>query len=95
MPTNPTPAGKEPAEGSREVIDSELARTSGKQERSPTAQPASPQQIDSRPGDEAPAGTPGTGEDICPRCHGAGRVEGKSCPNCSGTGRVIKAIGGA
>jgi len=51
------------------------------------------------PGDEAPAGTPGTGEDICPYCGGSGRVNGASgvvaCPECTGSGRVIRAVGGA
>ena len=48
------------------------------------------------PGDEAPPGTPGTGEDICPHCNGAGRHEdGRECPECGGTGRVIKGVGGA
>ncbi len=47
------------------------------------------------PGDEAPPGTPGTGEDICPRCSGSGRVDGSDCPECGGTGTVIKGIGGA
>ena len=47
------------------------------------------------PGDDAPPGTPGTGEDVCPRCGGSGRVEqGAACPDCSGTGRVNKGIGG-
>ena len=47
------------------------------------------------PGDEAAPGTPGTGEDICPHCHGSGRMDGSSCPNCGGTGKIVKAIGGA
>jgi DnaJ-class molecular chaperone len=47
------------------------------------------------PGDEAPAGTPGTGEDTCPACKGSGRLDQEACPNCLGRGRVIKAIGGA
>jgi DnaJ-class molecular chaperone len=47
------------------------------------------------PGDEAAPGTPGTGEDICPQCHGSGRIGGSSCPNCAGSGMVVKAIGGA
>jgi RecJ-like exonuclease len=47
------------------------------------------------PGDEAPPGTPGTGEDVCPRCGGSGRLEANSCPECGGTGRVIRGIGGA
>lgn len=48
-----------------------------------------------RPGDEAPAGTPGTGEDICPECHGTGRRDGAECPNCAGTGRIVEGVGGA
>jgi hypothetical protein len=47
------------------------------------------------PGDEAPPGTPGTGEDICPECKGSGRREGRRCENCAGTGKVIRGIGGA
>jgi hypothetical protein len=54
-------------------------------------QPAKP-----RPGDEAPPGVPGTGEDICPECNGKGRTAaGKACPNCEGTGRITRGIGGA
>jgi DnaJ-class molecular chaperone len=47
------------------------------------------------PGDEAPAGTPGTGEDICPECAGSGRVDGKPCSNCGGTGKITEGVGGA
>jgi DnaJ-class molecular chaperone len=47
------------------------------------------------PGDEAPPGTPGTGENLCRDCNGTGELEGKSCPNCGGTGKVIEGIGGA
>jgi DnaJ-class molecular chaperone len=47
------------------------------------------------PGDEAPEGTPGTGEDICPRCGGSGRLGAGSCPECGGRGKVIRGIGGA
>ena len=46
------------------------------------------------PGDDAPAGTLGTGEDICPDCHGTGRKDERSCPTCNGTGVVIAGIGG-
>ncbi|KQQ47300.1 hypothetical protein ASF61_01210 [Duganella sp. Leaf126] len=50
------------------------------------------------PGDDAPAGTPGTGEDICPVCHGKGQVEqagaAVSCSNCGGTGVIVEGIGG-
>lgn len=48
-----------------------------------------------RPGDEAPPGTPGTGEDICPVCGGSGSTAGRECPHCLGTGKVNVGIGGA
>lgn len=49
-----------------------------------------------KPGDEALAGTPGTGEDLCEQCSGSGlRRDGSPCPNCEGTGRVTRGIGGA
>jgi hypothetical protein len=47
------------------------------------------------PGDEAAPGTPGTGENVCPACKGAGQVRGQRCVNCGGTGKVITGIGGA
>ncbi len=47
------------------------------------------------PGDEAPAGTPSTGENLCPQCGGSGRIGATPCPNCQGTGVVIVGIGGA
>lgn len=47
------------------------------------------------PADDAPAGTPGTGEDICPRCRGSGSLDdGKPCPDCDGTGKIVEGIGG-
>lgn len=47
------------------------------------------------PGDEAAAGTPGTGDDLCDECSGTGKLRGGAeCPNCSGTGHVVRAIGG-
>ena len=45
-------------------------------------------------GDEAAAGTPGTGEDVCPRCGGSGRLGASNCPECGGTGKVTQGIGG-
>ncbi len=47
------------------------------------------------PGDEAAPGTPGTGEDVCPRCRGSGKLEeGRDCPLCDGTGKITEGIGG-
>jgi len=50
---------------------------------------------DLKPGDEAPAGSPGTGETVCRRCGGSGKVDGGSCPECRGTGVVTAIVGGA
>ncbi len=47
------------------------------------------------PGDQAPTGVEGTGENICRDCQGSGRRHDASCPTCGGTGRVIEGIGGA
>ncbi|MGH6646627.1 hypothetical protein [Aquabacterium sp.] len=47
------------------------------------------------PGDEAPPGTPGTGEGICRVCGGSGRTDQGPCQECGGTGKVIEGIGGA
>ena len=47
------------------------------------------------PGDEASPGTPGTGDDVCPECHGTGRINGQQCRNCGGSGTVVRVIGGA
>lgn len=47
------------------------------------------------PGDEARPGTEGTGENICPRCRGTGRIDDdRACPDCRGTGKVTEGIGG-
>jgi hypothetical protein len=46
------------------------------------------------PGDQAPPATPGTGENICPICHGSGQRDGQECDNCGGTGKVVQGIGG-
>lgn len=55
------------------------------------ARPARPMSA----GDEAPPGTPGTGENVCPDCGGSGRRTGRECATCSGTGKVTVGIGGA
>lgn len=57
--------------------------------------PGSPDIQPMRPGDEAPPGTPGTGENLCRNCGGSGRVDGQPCRECEGTGRVVTGIGGA
>ena len=54
--------------------------------------PGQPGDAKMAPGDEAPPGTPGTGEDVCPDCGGSGRIDGNDCQNCLGRGRIIKAI---
>jgi DnaJ-class molecular chaperone len=46
------------------------------------------------PGDQAKPGTPGTGENVCPDCHGSGKLGAKPCPTCDGTGKVIEGISG-
>lgn len=46
------------------------------------------------PGDDAPEGTPGTGENLCPQCNGSGRHGSETCPVCDGTGKVVEGIGG-
>jgi hypothetical protein len=42
-----------------------------------------------------PAGTPATGEDVCPRCGGSGRLGAGECQKCQGSGVVNVGIGGA
>jgi hypothetical protein len=50
---------------------------------------------DLNPGDEAAPGTPGSGEDTCPNCHGTGKLaNGSPCPECGGTGKITEGIGG-
>lgn len=44
------------------------------------------------PGNEAPPGTPGTGEDVCAACRGSGTIAGREGETCLGRGRVIRAI---
>lgn len=46
------------------------------------------------PGDEAPPGTEGAGEDVCPACGGSGRQDEQPCPECEGTGTVIRGVSG-
>jgi DnaJ-class molecular chaperone len=45
--------------------------------------------------EEVPPGTPGSGEEICRKCGGSGKIDGKDCPACDGTGKIVAPIGGA
>ena len=45
---------------------------------------------DVNPGEEAPPGTPGAREHICPACGGSGRRGGQRCKDCGGTGRSVE-----
>lgn len=48
------------------------------------------------PGDEVPAGTPQSGEAVCPECAGTGKLAGdKPCMGCGGTGKVTQLVGDA
>lgn len=49
---------------------------------------------DMAPGDEAPPEENSTGENVCPRCAGSGRVKGETCAECGGSGTIVEAIGG-
>jgi DnaJ-class molecular chaperone len=41
-------------------------------------------------------GMPGSGENVCRRCAGKGKLaDGGACPDCNGTGKVSTPIGGA
>jgi hypothetical protein len=59
------------------------------------APPTAAGTVKPNPGDDAPPGTPGTGEAVCPECQGKGRLtSGDPCPNCGGTGVVTKGVAG-
>lgn len=48
-----------------------------------------------RPGDEAPPGSPQSGENLCRRCGGTGQVEDRPCPDCNGRGTTTVLVGDA
>jgi DnaJ-class molecular chaperone len=51
---------------------------------------------DMNPGDEAPPGSPQTGENVCRECNGKGTTaDGARCESCGGTGKVIAIVGDA
>jgi len=71
-----------------------MASSDGAQ-RPPQSNPGGQPRRPRKPGSEAPAGTAGTGDAICPTCRGSGRTQGDRCPDCAGTGVVTQGIGGA
>jgi hypothetical protein len=75
----------------------DIANASGRSDQPAGQAPGQPSapQGHMRPGDEAPAGTTGTGETVCPRCGGSGKLGASACPDCEGTGKVTVGIGGA
>ena len=66
-------------------------------ERSSGTSATAPGETNMNPGDEAPPGTPGTGEDVCPTCGGSGEIRlqqgffaiSRTCGQCRGEGKVI------
>ena len=68
----------------------------GENEPRHAASSGNPIDPEMNPGDQAPPGTAGTGENICPQCGGGGiRDDGSRCDHCGGTGKVIEGVGGA
>ncbi|HEY0832396.1 MAG TPA: hypothetical protein VGE72_00695 [Azospirillum sp.] len=47
------------------------------------------------PGDEDRPEARQTGEQVCPRCGGGGRVDAAPCPTCGGSGRIVAIVGDA
>lgn len=50
---------------------------------------------DKNPGDEVAPNTPQSGEHVCRRCKGRGRLDERPCPSCLGTGKVTVLVGDA
>jgi hypothetical protein len=90
---NTSVAGEEDPGASFDVPSGTEGRSDQPTDRMPKAPTGAQQPM--APGDEAPAGTPSTGESVCPECGGTGRLGASRCPNCEGTGVVIVGIGGA
>lgn len=44
--------------------------------------------------EEVPTETEDSGDNLCRRCAGTGRVDGAECPECQGTGIVNTPVGG-
>jgi len=64
-----------------------------------TQRGAMPDNTNLIPGDEAPPGTPGTGENLSenlyPARDGSGKQDSQKCEQCTGTSKMIEGIGGA
>ncbi|MBE7367790.1 hypothetical protein [Ramlibacter pallidus] len=90
-------AGEEDPGASIDLANVRARGTEGRSDQPAGQPPRQPTgaQAPIAPGDEAPAGTPSTGENVCPECGGSGRLGASKCPNCEGTGIVIVGIGGA
>lgn len=56
---------------------------------------AMPEQPDVDPADEVNPGTAQSGEHVCPRCQGVGRVDGAPCEACGGSGKITALVGDA
>jgi DnaJ-class molecular chaperone len=65
------------------------------QDRSQDRGVSTPASTPMSPGDQAPPGTSGTGEGVCPACGGSGHTANGECPVCEGAGKVTVGIGGA
>ncbi len=88
---NESVAGEEDPGASLDAPMLSSAPPSGSASDSGSSEPFAPL----KPGDEAPAGTPGTGENICRDCGGSGRLAGDGkCKTCDGTGKVTVGLGG-
>ena len=90
MQNNPEPASPRPAQSDVPRHPSAASTSSSDNPHStPTTPPSR------NPGDDAVAGTTGTGEDVCTRCEGTGKLDGgRDCPDCDGSGVIIQGIGG-
>jgi DnaJ-class molecular chaperone len=88
-------AGEEDPGASIDFTNARDNQVGGGQPASQRTAPPAGAQPPMAPGDQAPPGTPGTGENVCPQCGGTGRLGASACPTCQGTGKVIAGIGGA
>jgi hypothetical protein len=86
-------AGEEDPGASLDLVRGTAGRSDPPSDRMPKAPTGG--QAPVAPGDQAPVGTPSTGENVCPACGGSGRLGASRCPDCEGTGVVIVGIGGA